>query len=240
MGAMAAVMAALAACSSAPDQPVTKPPLAVMTTLPLFWNDGDAGAKLTVDQRAPVIRRLADAFRVAPLDLLTAEGLRPFTLLVLAQPRALAPAELVLLDTWVREGGRLLIFADPMLDWPSPYGPGDRRSPLPMSLLDPLLEHWGLRLDQGATNAERSHTVTLAGHAVAVQSAGRWHLLRGDCAIADKGLRANCVIGKGRATLIADADMLDLALGESENGNNGAALLALLRTLQSESPPLKG
>ena len=228
-------MAALAACSPAPEQPVAKPPLAVMTALPLFWHDGGVGAKLTEDQRAPVIQRLAAAYSVTPLDLLTDVGLRPFTRLILAQPRALAPAELVALDEWVRVGGKLLIFADPMLDWPSPYGPGDRRRAPVMSLLDPLFEHWGLRLDLGQPGGERSQSVTLAGSAATVQSAGRWHLLRGDCTIGEEGLRADCPVGKGQATLIADADMLDLTLGESENRDNGAALLALLRDMESES-----
>ena len=199
-----------------------------MSALPLFWHDGAVGSGLTEDQRAPVIRLLAKTYDVTPLDSLTLDGLRPFATLILAQPRALAPVELVALDAWVRKGGRVLVFADPLLDWPSLQGPGTQSAAPPVSLLDPLLAHWGLRLDEAGPEAA---TPDLAGRTVAASSAGRWHRLAEDCVITDGGLRADCVIGKGRAILVADADVLDLRPGELQTQNNGTAILALLKMM---------
>ena len=77
------------------------------------------------------------------LDSFDALNVRSTPLLLLAQPRALAPAEMVKLDSWVRDGGKLLILADPALQWGSLYPLGDKRRPLFTSLLSPLFSHWG-------------------------------------------------------------------------------------------------
>ena len=130
-----------------------------MSALPLFWREGDVRDALAKgEQRAPVIVALAQQFRVKPLDVLTADAIRPFKLLMLAQPRGLSPEELVAIDAWVRVGGRLLVFADPVLNWPSSYPMGDRRRAPPVTLLDPLFKHWGLDLviEEGKATGEES------------------------------------------------------------------------------------
>jgi hypothetical protein len=53
-------------------------------------------------------------------------------------------------------------------------------------------------------------------------------ILGGACAVADGGLVAHCRIGKGRATVIADADLLNVAdLGDAGRHNLDAILSEL-------------
>ena len=88
---------------------------------------------------------LRERYTLKPIDL--PSQLPKGAVLLAAQPRALPAEELVALDAWVRGGGRLLLLADPMLEWPSERALGDRLRP-PVSFADTgLLAHWGLRLD---------------------------------------------------------------------------------------------
>ena len=64
------------------------------------------------------------------------------TRLLLAQPRALSGPENVALDAWVRGGGHLLLFADPMMTGESRFGIGDRQRPQDVILLSPILNRW--------------------------------------------------------------------------------------------------
>jgi ABC-type uncharacterized transport system len=224
---------ALVACSGAPPQP--KRELGVMSALPLFWREGDvADALAPGEQRAPIIQALAADFRVTPLDILSAATLRPFKLLMLAQPRTLSPEELAAVDIWVRSGGRLVVFADPLLGWPSRYPFGDRRRAPPVTLLDPLFGHWGLAMTAAADEPGLAVVRALNGTRVATQSVGRWTVQGNACTIRDNGFRARCRIGKGVADLVADADLLDLDLGKSQNVDNGKAIVELLTGLSSE------
>ena len=65
----------------------------------------------------------------------------------MAQPRAQPAEDLVALDNWVRGGGRVLLLADPMLEWPSERPLGDPFRPPPTFADTGLLAHWGLKLD---------------------------------------------------------------------------------------------
>ena len=65
----------------------------------------------------------------------------------MAHPLAQTAENLVALDAWVRGGGRVLLLADPMLEWPSKRPLGDPLRPPPMFMDTGLLAHWGLRLD---------------------------------------------------------------------------------------------
>lgn len=128
----------------------------------------------------------------------------------MAQPRPLAPQENVALDRWVRGGGHLLLFADPMSTWESRFGLGDRRRPLDTVLLSPILAHWGLalRFDPGQSGELRENTgtglpVRLAGALVALPGAAP------ACRIEAAGLVAACRIGKGRALIVADCAGLE-------------------------------
>ncbi len=76
----------------APDSP--KPALGLMTTLPLQWSEGGVEADLAEDaQPHPAFARLSQSYDVQPLDDL--RDLAGRRMLLLAQPRAFSPAELV-------------------------------------------------------------------------------------------------------------------------------------------------
>ena len=122
-----------------------------------------------------------------------------------AEPRVLVVEleDLVALDRWVRDGGRLLLLADPMLEWPSKRPLGDPLRPPPMFADTGLLAHWGLRLD--APEEPGKATREFGARTVETMSPGT---LYGRCAIGRDGFVAHCRIGKGKATVVADADLL--------------------------------
>ena len=190
---------------SGPDQ------TGLVSALPLFWAEGVAPGNAMTGGGESGRATLVDQLGLRPIDHIEPKSLRGLDALVLAQPRLLQPAELVALDGWVRQGGRAVIFADPLLVWPSELPLGDpRRAPL-TSLLDPLLSHWGLILApaaQGATGVDRRMLST--GHMLMMAGASRF-LPRGKttCALEENGLMALCRIGKGQVRLVADADLLD-------------------------------
>jgi hypothetical protein len=197
-----------------PENKVDRPTLGLMTTLPLQWSEGGIEAVIASDAPPhPAYARLTKAYNVKPIDDLAVLGANNPSLLLLAQPRALRPAELVRLDAWVREGGRVLILADPALQWGSLYPLGDKRRPLFTSLLSPLFSHWGVELvlpitEEAPLVVREVDTLTLR-----TQTPGEWQVKQGSvggaCVIADHRLVADCRVGKGRAFLVADADLLD-------------------------------
>ena len=121
------------------------------------------------------------------------------------------------LDNWVRSGGRLLILADPALQWGSLYPLGDKRRPLFTSLLSPVFTHWGLELVLPITDDSPRAIRRISAFNIRTVTPGEWlpkGRLSQRCSISSKGLLADCRIGKGRAVLLADADMLDVAFWE--------------------------
>ena len=199
----------------APDGP--KPSLGLMTTLPLQWSEGGVEADLAdAAQPHPAFARLGQSYDVQPLD--DVRDLAERRLLLLAQPRAFSPAELVQLDSWVRKGGRVLILADPALQWGSLYPLGDKRRPLFTSMLSPLFAHWGLELVLPIADAEPMAIRKIGQLSIRTQTPGEWLKIgRGGsarCALEEGGLLADCKIGKGRALLVADADLLDTVYWE--------------------------
>ena len=227
-----------------------KPRLGLMTTLPLVWSEGGVEADLAKDAVPhPVFTRLSVHYDITPIDDLEAWASRPKHMLLLAQPRAFAPNELVWIDNWVRQGGLVLILADPALQWGSLYPLGDKRRPLFTSMLSPLLNYWGVELvlpleDEGPASMRKIgvfniRTVT-PGEWLPKQSAAK-----NRCAIMAKGLLADCRIGKGRAILVADADFLDAAFWEGRGmrvltGKDEFANIALLQALLAALQGNKG
>ncbi|MFN3944386.1 MAG: hypothetical protein ACK4K7_05615 [Allosphingosinicella sp.] len=211
---------ALPASAEAP-----RPVLHLMTALPLVW--GEAGAFGPDSRPTETYRQLDRAFDIRLLDSLGAEALAEARLLLLAQPRALAPEELVALDAWVRGGGRALILTDPALVWPSELPLGDVRRPPPVGLLGGLLGHWGLALD----SPERARLVVdhfASGGAVrriGLAAPGAFRAEGGACAVAGRPWLARCRPGAGEALLVADADLLDdrLWVGPAGAGRNERA-----------------
>lgn len=201
-----------------------------MTALPLFGTTADPDIILNgPDQRASIIRTLSERHSVTPLARLDAQSLEKSAILILAQPRALSGEELVALDAWVRNGGRVLVFTDPELLWPSDLPLGDPRRAPPIGLLDPLLAHWGLVLESTPmSDTGPSRIFNFENMQIAVAWAGRWKAASPGCRTEAERMIADCRIGKGRALLVADADMLDERLWEESGVDNESAIQALL------------
>lgn len=186
------------------QEPADRPDLMLLTSLPIVFSE-----KFELqDQGSPVLTALSRDYSVRPISTSSADQLSRGRLLLMAQPPAQSPGDLVALDQWVRQGGRVLLLADPMLEWPSERRLGDPLRPPVMFTDTGLLGHWGLRLD--APDQRGAAQRTLAGRTVTAVSPGR---LEGTCNIAAEGFVAVCQLGKGRAVVVADADFLNAEVG---------------------------
>jgi hypothetical protein len=203
--------------------PAERPVLLLLTSLPLMF-----GEHLSLDAGgSPALTALETRYRVVPISVADGSELKKGRLLLLAHPPAQAPEDLVSLDSWVRGGGRVLLLADPLLEWPSERPPGDPLRPSPMFTDTGLLAHWGLRLD--APEQRGPERRKLGGYDVSAVSPGALH---GRCAISGDRLLAHCRIGSGRATIVADADLLNVDPGDRDSRHNLDALLAELAKLE--------
>jgi hypothetical protein len=193
--------------------PAPAPELGLMGTIPIYWGEEAAfGDALSGNANPHWARDALEArFVLRPLDTLSDATLRELDFLLLAQPRALAPSENVALDAWVRSGGRVLLFADPMLTGESRFAIGDRRRPQDVILLSPILGRWGLRLEFDDSQPG-GPTVLDAAVPIPVNLPGRFALAAGagDCTLEAANVLARCTIGEGRALVLADAAVLDL------------------------------
>jgi hypothetical protein len=184
-----------------------KPELLLLTGLPLVFGD-DFDPR---QQGSPALATLSQRFRVRPIGTSSGDELARGRLLLMAQPPAQSPDDLVALNQWVRDGGRVLLLADPMLEWPSQRRLGDPlRAPI-MFTDTGLLGHWGLRLD--APDHRGPMPRTLFGRRIIAASPGS---LAGTCGIGEQGFVADCRIGNGRAVVVADADLLNVPAGAPE------------------------
>ena len=226
----AVLASALAACGNTGEQRRAKSAVGLSTSLPLVWSEsGDirghlAGQKprhwalTALQQRGDLV--LLDT--LADVKRLPSQGL-----LVLAQPRPLSPEENVALDAWVRRGGRLLLFADPMLTTESDYAIGDPRRPEAIAMLSPILRHWGLELEFDEDQPAGERETAVFGAPLPVNLPGQFRP-RGDvpCVVEARPIAAECRIGKGRVIAIADAAVFD-----GEDAGRTAAFQALLDRL---------
>lgn len=216
---------ALVGRSSGPDisprPEAERPELMLLTTLPLVFPEefslqgGGSRALSALETR----------YRVVPIGTTDAGTLRQANLLLMAHPLAQPSEALVDLDDWVRGGGRLLLLADPRLEWPSSRPLGDKLRPPPSFADTGLLAHWGLRLD--APDHPGLAARKLDGRQILASSPG---VLSGSCKIVEGGFVARCRVGKGRATVVADADFLNVEkLGDPAADNLDALLSELAR-----------
>lgn len=212
--ALAALVAAFATPSAAEEAGGGLPRLGMMGTIPIYWGEAEGLADvLNGGAEAHWARAAIEAeFELRPLDYLSAEALSPFDRLLLAQPRALSGEENVALDAWVRGGGRLLLFADPMMTGHSRFPLGDKRRPMDVTLLSPILVHWGLAMEFVEDQPFGFRTIVADGQAVPVNMPGRFALSgnSGDCTLSVEAVLARCKLGEGSATILADAGILDL------------------------------
>jgi hypothetical protein len=201
----------------------SRPRLLVLTSLPILFGEG-----FSLNANAPpVLKQLQQHYRLEPISVTAPDELAKGRILLMAQPRAQTPENLVALDRWVRSGGRLILLADPLLEWPSSEALGDVARPPPMFADTGLLAHWGLRLD--LPDKRGPATRLLARHEIVTVSPGS---LYGACSISSDRLVAHCRIGAGRVTIVGDADFLDTARLGFEARDNIDGLLGELATLE--------
>ena len=186
-----------------PRPPAERPTLALLTSLPLVFGESfglESGG-------SAALTRLEQRYNVLPIGVADAASLEGQKLLLMAHPRAQPAEALVELDRWVRGGGRVLLLADPRLDWHSERPLGDKLRPPPAFADTGLLRHWGLTLSgpepEGPASAGNGDLSILAS------SPGKLEGKQG-CSIAGNGFVARCRIGRGAATVIADADFLNV------------------------------
>ncbi len=231
MALLAGVVLALARPASpelAPRPAGERPELMLLTTLPIVFAD-----ELTLDApTSATLEALQSRYRVVPISVTAASELGKRKLLLMAQPQAQPAEALVELDAWVRAGGRVLLLADPALEWASERPLGDLLRP-PLAFADTgLLGHWGLRLD--GPNGRGPASRTIDGREVRTVSAGALTATKPACATVAQGLVARCRLGEGRAVVIADADLLNVEAieGAGKEANYGLLLEELERLEQ--------
>lgn len=225
-GESAAASPSATPCPGPPPAADAAPPaLGLMSSLPLTWPlEADmqavlGGADPTTWQRLAI----GYCYTPVPLDTLSpSDGSAPediargplseFERLAIIQPRGLSPADNVALDAWVRAGGRLLLALDPALTGDYDLPLGDPRRPVDSALIPPVVARWGLAVrfdeDQEAAVVER----TLAQAALPLALAGEVTILdpaAAQCSLLAQGAAAQCRVGEGRVTLIADAALFE-------------------------------
>lgn len=184
-----------------PPRPAgARPPLLLLTSLPLVFGEDFS----LQGNGSTALKALRTRYRVVPISVTDPPELAKGRLLLMAQPLAQPAEDLVALDRWVRRGGRVLLLADPALEWPSRRPLGDLLRPPSMFMDTGLLAHWGLRLD--APDEPGPKIRKLGGFDVVTDSPGQ---LFGRCTVAGDRLVAHCALGNGKASVIADADLLD-------------------------------
>ena len=204
-------------------------PVGLFTSLPILWRESDDIASM-IKSDAPkhwAIPVLEARGPIRPLDRL-AQVPADVRLIVMAQPRPLAPDENVALDRWVRAGGHLLLFADPMLTADSAYALGDKRRPQEIALLSPILTRWGLRLEFDEDQPEGERQAVVLGESLPINLSGQFVLAAGarPCELLASGLAARCRIGRGSVFAVADAALFETA--QDDGAQRSAALARLL------------
>ena len=212
----------LTQCSASdtpPEQPLAKPHIQLMTSLPLIWGD-DASMESILSggsEPAVIYKYWQGQYDIEAVDSLETLAQDDPDIVLLAQPRAMAPADLAILDEWVRSGGDVIILTDPDLVWPSALPLGDRRRPLASGLLSPLLGHWGLELVADAEPDIDPVDLHFGNYSFATRGIGKLKPIPEKaipnvrCKSSAADFVVQCSVGQGRASIIADADLLDAA-----------------------------
>lgn len=202
--------------------PAQRPALLFLTSLPLLFSD-----QFSLGGGSPAEKRMRQRYNLVPISVTDPKELAKGRLLLMAHPLAQPAEDLVVLDGWVRRGGRVLLLADPMLEWPSTRPLGDPLRPPPMFMDTGLLAHWGLRLD--APDKRGPAMRKLGGFNVMTVSPGS---LAGTCSISADRLVAHCNIEKGMAIVVADADLLNANQLGAEAAHNLDGVLGELSRLE--------
>jgi hypothetical protein len=236
-----------AAADKAPANPqAERPPLGLMTSLPLYWPEGTDLATLA-SGAAPIPwqrRAMETRFELVPLDTLAPiaalspeepelDPLAGLQRLAAIQPRGLSPADNVALDNWVRGGGKLLLVLDPVLTGEYQAALGDPRRPVDTALILPVVKRWGLDIGFAIHETEDGYnrTIRLPGGAE-LPLADYGMIEIGDdvaarCTSSDPAF-VTCRVGKGQVALIADAALFEHPEFAGEGGERLLALLAFV------------
>lgn len=182
--------------------PAKRPTLALLTSLPLVFGESFA----LESGGSAALTRLEQRYNVLPIGVADAASLAGQRLLLMAHPRAQPAQVLVELDQWVRGGGRVLLLADPRLDWPSERPLGDRLRPPPAFADTGLLDHWGMRL----IGPEPVGPASVGNGDLSILASSPGKLESRTCTLAGQRFVARCRIGRGSATIVADADFLNV------------------------------
>lgn len=213
-----------------PRKPADRPALMLITTLPLVFPE-----EFTLQgSGSKALKALETRYRVVPVGTTDAGSLRQGRLLLMAHPLAQPAEDLVALDQWVRSGGRLLLLADPKLEWPSNRPLGDKLRPPPSFADTGLLAHWGLRLEE---SKDLGPVRVGGGHnAILYISPGRFLSANRDCELSRAGIVAECRIGKGKVTVVADADFLNADAAEASGNSAENQMRELIELLAALEP----
>ncbi|MEO7278054.1 MAG: hypothetical protein ABIW33_08530, partial [Sphingomicrobium sp.] len=202
-----------------------RPTLLLLTSLPLMFGEDfslDGGG-------SPALTALQSRYKVVSISVASPPELARGQLLLMAQPLAQPAEDLVALDAWVRKGGRLVLLADPLLEWQGKRPLGDPLGPPPMFMDTGLLDHWGLRLD--APDRRGPVSMGKGDDRTVFISPGRLVSTNPDCVLSRASIVAECKVGQGRVTIIADADFLNPDLA-APTARNLDALLSELKGLE--------
>jgi ABC-type uncharacterized transport system involved in gliding motility auxiliary subunit len=127
-----------------------EPKVAIYSGLPIWGGtdaDGNAAPTWTALQQ---VQQLFDVQRLDPASL-AALRVDDAAVLVLIQPSGLTHADVLAVDRYVQDGGRLLVFVDP----DSEVGGGES------SDLRPLFQAWGVSFDTDRVLLDRSRALTV-------------------------------------------------------------------------------
>ncbi|NRD88561.1 hypothetical protein C8024_02435 [Sphingopyxis sp. BSNA05] len=110
------LFAQCSAGESLADPPEFKPSIQIMTSLPLIWGEGASMESILSggSEPAPIYRHWQAQYEIAPVDSLENLAAEDPDIVILAQPRAMDPADLTDLDAWVRAGGDVIILPTPI------------------------------------------------------------------------------------------------------------------------------
>lgn len=190
----------------------------MMTSLPLRWAGSDDFTDIFSGRSHDDIflQQLEHLGPVSLVDSLAGKPPSTGSWLFLAHPPALTPQDLVAVDSHVRGGGRALILADALSSWPAVHPLGDPRNPPITSLLTPLLDHWGIKLN-AATHAEGG-AVWLGGDGAGLwlHSSGRFAAWPPSCQMITDNRALRCRIGRGQVVILGDADLLYAPLWQAD------------------------
>lgn len=226
------MMGLLLQCSPAStSEPAEKTPpvkIQLMTSLPIIWGEGGSMEDILSGKTtpAPIYAYWQQQHDISAVDSFEGLANSDTDVILLAQPPAMDPADIVAVDAWVRAGGKAIILTDPMLVWPTSLPLGDKRRPLASGLLSPLLDYWGVELRLPSNEEAGGVELAFPGATIATVGIGAFQSMvpeensHAECAFGVANVIARCTVGDGHAILLADADFLNDALWAGQTGTD--------------------